>query len=408
MEYYKISEVFQKMNLIVHELKTIRNESEIGKVITSQKLNLNPGGRVLEKIYKVLAKDSLLIAYCSDKNNSIDIYDSKTGKTLSISGPQIRNENYPHNILQSIQHSNLLITATCSLPKNMAAFEVFDVSIHSKVERVFSLPLTNGQIFDIACNTNSKRTALLSDAGKVLYHLYDTCNWRLLAKRKPPSGFSKSNVTSLDFSPDGNLIAIASRECDFAIGNVDSGEILFQKQLGEVQSGIKSNHCRWNSVEPIIATAMHGEYSQRGIRLIDAVTLKLTKFVLANIPILSHITWMDWHKDGNLLALCVCDTSPILGVTHHRGFVLIYDKRVGIVQKLFSDYLNGGKTYAQLHDIVRCVRWTPEGDALTVACNANVLNPLKIFDPNSDSICCEVKKSQKFHKSGNTICFLNS
>lgn len=117
----KISRVLRKMNQIVDGLKTIPNESDIKGFIISNKLNLGSGEVILRSIYKTLASDSLLIAYCSNENDRIQIYDSRTGEIFSCEGGGFK---YSHsNFLQSVPGSNLLIYSSSA--KNQSIFNVF-------------------------------------------------------------------------------------------------------------------------------------------------------------------------------------------------------------------------------------------------------------------------------------------
>lgn len=269
------------------------------------------------------------------------------------------------------------------------------------------MPATAGHIYDIACNGHSQRTALLSDKGKVLYHLFDSSDWSLLAKRKPPVEFGKSCITSLDFSSDGKHIALASNDSNFAIGNVNDGQILFQENYTVNKSSTNQNHCRWNPIDPVVATVMNAK-SQTSMYLIDTVTQKSIK-VKINVCYAGRIVWIDWHKDGNLLALGVCDERQNeKGKYMHEGEILIYDRRSNTISRRFSNCLDGGKDYDEIDGVLHFVKWAPQGDTLVVACDEDKLPyPIKILDYNSERISCEVNSSSDFCGNPSSICFLD-
>jgi len=431
----EIAQVFKKMNLVLNELKSVQTESDLEKVKKNSDFKMNSKEEeVFKTIYKNLNSDSLLIAFLSDKNNTINIYNSKTREIFSSQGPQITNSIYKNYVLQSVPGSNLLIASASTFQHNKASFNVLDASDLANIKKVFSLPTTDGQIYDIACHSKSNRVALLSNPGKTLYHLYDSTNWTLQAKRVPPSEFKYNVVASLDFSPSGDLIALASDDyCKFAVGNVNDGQILFQKVYPDKSSphGVnclekRINLCRWNPIDPVIATVIHhdihSEMTNRNNRmkelyLIDAVTQKSVKINGVDIPHEGRIPSIDWHEDGNLLALCVSINHSKYTPSayhmstlsyHHEGFVLIYDKRAGTVCKYFSDVLSLGPSSHEITDLLRGAKWTPQGDALTVARKLHNFDyAIMMLDLNSDSFRGGFKSPME-NLGANSICFLNS
>ena len=426
----KTSKVFQKMDEIVYKLKTIPNESQIQKILKKFNLNTKQAENIIKPIYKTLmsnspltaffsGSDNILIAFCSYTTNMIEIHNTKTGEIVSIQGSLLQDSYGYNNLLQSVPNSNFLITSTSGPSKNQAAFDVLEVSNLNSIKKIFSMPSTNGKIYDIACNAKTNRAALLSEAKKTSYHLYDATEWRLIKRAKWHPEFEKSDITSLDFSPDGSLIAMVNNPNGLIVENVTDGQVRLYKSHLEVYDyrRCQAVSCRWNPIHPMIATAINDTYNHTScLHLVDAVTEKSERILLEDFQdVESNITWIDWNKDGNLLALCAYlefEYNTHTGGRSRFASMQIYDKRIGCI---FESYR---KEFNRKRDLsFECVKWTPQGNAFAVANGPHdscfSYYPLTVLKYDSEEIkkkfhIKEIQEPEDFESGASSVCFLGT
>jgi len=173
----------------------------------------------------------------------------------------------------------------------------------------------------------------VSDYPKTSYSLFDVSGNLIKQTRWHTS--HKEAISGLSFDPTGQKIALIDETNHLSVLDVTTDQVDLEREF----SGRKNYYikCRWNPKAENVIAIKDGD----GVHFYDIdKQADIRHKVEAKLDGLS--TWIDWKKDGNLLAWTFEHTLHIIDCRQKDSAILKYDK---------------------LHEgLINCVKWNPEGE----------------------------------------------
>ena len=189
-----------------------------------------------------------------------------------------------------------------------------------------------------------------------------------------PSGNSSGSIESLDFSPDGNYLAVFGRPTSGGVGYVwlyshSSGSLTFVDSYNpSVTSHTTGQGCvRFSADGTYIACAMYNK-----LRVFSYNSSSITEIASENVP--SGSIWQggcNWKFDGSEIAAITSGGSSFIRL-------YIYTWNGSNLSTTSSNYLMPATSYG--------FAWSPDGNYIAASCDTSTTSLVLLDVSDSDNI----------------------